>query len=215
MAECGAKATPTSGHADTKRSVGESHILEIWDRSVARNREDFPPNEDAWRGSRYAYLRQLQSRRRGAAGEDLVEKLLVGLGYQVQRAGDSQADRQIKGSGAATRIEIKISTEWQGGQYRWSQFRDQDYEWAVLVGISPRAARIWVIPKDVVLAHAEGQHSGAGAKETFWIAVDADDIPEWMNEWGGDLKCVPAAFRTAFGDPLTPTQVTCEERAAA
>lgn len=189
--------------AAENRQSGGARIQELWYQAVAQNKADFTPNEDAWAGSRYAYLRTLQSRRRGAAGEALVENLLRSLGYQVARTKDTHADRKVTGTGGETRIEIKFSTEWEGGWYRWSQFRDQDYDWVVLVGISPHAARIWVIPKDVVLAHAEGQHSGADATETFWMAVDVNNIPEWMNEWGGDLHCVPQAFRQAFGSPLT------------
>ncbi len=63
-------------------------------------------------------------------------------GLAVERSRDSEADRVIAG----VRVEIKFSTLWRDrGGYTFQQLRDQNYEVAVFLGISPFDAHCWVV----------------------------------------------------------------------
>lgn len=81
---------------------------------------------------------------------------------------DSDADRNIAG----TRAEIKFSTLWKSGVYKFQQLRDQNYQVAVCLGIGPFDAHCWAIPKTFIMQNwgkAEGltpQHGGARGPDT-------------------------------------------------
>ena len=86
-----------------------------------------------------------------------------------------------------------MSTLWKSGSYKFQQLRDQDYSFAVCLGISPRDAHCWVLPKDVILSHwREGdirtQHGGSTGRDTAWLSVDPNAIPQWLRNWGGTLS---------------------------
>ena len=44
-------------------------------------------------------------------------------------------------------MEIKFSTLWKSGVYKFQQIRDQEYDAMVLLGISPFSAACWIVPK--------------------------------------------------------------------
>ncbi len=89
------------------------------------------------------------------------------------------------------RVEIKFSTLWKSGIYKFQQIHDQNYEYAVCLGISPKEAHCWVIKKDIlyknVIGHL-GQHTGTGSKETAWITIVPSNPPEWLSGCGGTLS---------------------------
>lgn len=88
------------------------------------------------------------------------------------------------------RFEIKLSTRWESGVYKFQQFHDQDYEYAICLGISPQVVHCWVISKVELLKHVIGhtpQHTGAGGTDTFWLSFPADQHPVWLEPFGGSL----------------------------
>ena len=89
----------------------------------------------------------MQSRKKGKIGEELASKYLEKKGFRVTRSPDVEADRIIAGK----RAEIKMSTLWEGGFYKFQQLRDQNYDFAICIGISPFDVHCWVLPKDVNL----------------------------------------------------------------
>ena len=92
-------------------------------------------------------------------------------------------------------MEIKFSTLWKKGIYRFQQIRDQNYEYAVCLGISPQEAHCWVISKVLLLDHVIGhtpQHRGGLGTDTFWFSVDPNNPPDWLVDCGGSLD---EAFR--------------------
>lgn len=104
----------------------------------------------------------------------------------VARSPDSHADRVINGH----RIEIKLSTMWAGGTYRFQQIRDQDYDHIFCLGISPFEAHAWLLPKSVLLEHVigyMGQHTGASGRDTAWLGFPVDRPYPWMQAFGGTL----------------------------
>jgi hypothetical protein len=141
---------------------------------------------DPWEGSPFAWIRTLRSRQIGKVGEQLVAGWCAAKGLDVVNSPDSEADRIIGGR----RIEIKLSTLWASGIYKFQQIREQNYEYAICLGISPFDAHCWVIPKDLlrqfVIGHTP-QHKGSAGTDTFWISVTPTNPPEWLVPTGGTL----------------------------
>lgn len=112
---------------------------------------DYLDQDYSWKGSPFAWIRTRQSRQVGKIGEQLVAGYLAAKEFDVVRSPDSDADRIING----VRIEIKFSTLWKAASYKFQQLRDQNYEIAICLGISPFNAHCWVIPKKVILDGCE------------------------------------------------------------
>jgi hypothetical protein len=145
-----------------------------------------PESDDPWVGSPFAWIRTRPSRQVGKIGEQLVAGWCAAKGLDVTSTGDSEADRVIAGR----RVEVKFSTLWESGVYKFQQLRDQSYEVAVCLGISPFDAHCWVISKAILRQHVIGhtpQHTGRGGTDTFWISVNALAPPEWLKPCGGHL----------------------------
>jgi hypothetical protein len=100
-----------------------SHALEV----------EYTTEDREWEGSPFAWIRSHPSRKRGAIGEKLVAGWLAARDFNVSRSPDSDADRIIEGK----RVEIKFSTLWANGGYKFQQLRDQDYELAICLGVCP------------------------------------------------------------------------------
>lgn len=144
-------------------------------------------SDDPWAGSPFEWIRRLPSRTVGKIGEQLVAGWCAAKGLDVTSSGDSEADRVI----AERRVEIKFSTLWASGIYKFQQIRDQDYEYAVCLGISPFDAHCWVIPKTVLRQYVIGhtpQHTGRGGTDTFWLSVQPELPPAWLVPYGGRLR---------------------------
>ena len=141
---------------------------------------------DPWAGSPFAWIRSRPSRQVGKIGEQLVAGWCAAKGLDVTSCGDSDADRVIAGR----RVEIKFSTLWASGIYKFQQLRDQDYEYAICLGVSPFDAHCWVISKEVLREHVIGhtpQHTGRGGTDTFWLSVNVDAPAPWLQNCGGHL----------------------------
>lgn len=152
-----------------------------------------PAENDPWTGSPFAWIRNRPSRQKGKIGEQLVAGISAAKELDVIASGDSQADRVIAGK----RIEIKTSMLWEGGEYVFQQFRDQNYEYAFCLGISPYTASAWVIPKSTIFQHAIPQHAGKAGSDTFWLRIEAASPPSWMSSWGGTLGKAIEVLRAA------------------
>ncbi len=139
-----------------------------------------------WAGSPFAWLMNCPSRSKGAIAERLVEGWCADKGFTVERSPSSEADRVIEGH----QVEIKLSTLWASGVYRFQQVRNQDYEHLFCLGISPWDVHAWLLPKPVLLEHVighTGQHTGASGQDTAWIGFKADSPHPWMAPYGPRL----------------------------
>lgn len=131
------------------------------------------------------------SREKGAIGEELVSSYLEYKGFDVSRPPDSEADRIVAGK----RVEIKMSTLWKNGIYKFQQLRDQNYDFVICLGVSPFDVHCWVIPKQIIIdkwhddevKDIRSQHGGVAATETAWLQVRPQSPSEWIREWGGSL----------------------------
>ena len=151
---------------------------------------DYTTSDESWAGSPFAWIKTRPSRQVGAIGERLVAGWLAARNFNVIRSGDSDADRCIEGK----RVEIKFSTLWKNGSYKFQQLRDQRYEFAICLGISPFNAHCWVLPKDEILRRwretgdLQSQHGGARGSDTAWLTVNPDAVQEWLRPFGGSLR---------------------------
>jgi len=151
---------------------------------------EYEASDSAWSGSPFEWIRERPSRQVGMIGERLVAGWLAARGFNVTRAPDSDADRLVEGR----RVEVKLSTLWASGHYKFQQLRDQDYEMAICLGLSPFTAHCWVIPKaDIIklwrVQHViRSQHGGAAGNDTAWIDVQGDSPATWIQKYGGTLS---------------------------
>lgn len=144
-----------------------------------------PAPDNEWIGSPFAWLKEgLPSRTIGKIGEEIVAEFCKRYQIPVSSAAGSDADLVI----GHTRVEVKFSTLWEGGSYRFQQIRDQDYKAIVALGISPRAAHCWVLPKEVAIDRATNQHGGRRGRDTWWLEVKPDSPPECLSGYGGTLE---------------------------
>jgi hypothetical protein len=151
---------------------------------------------DPWAGSPFAWIRTLPSRQRGKIGEQLVAGWCAAKGLDVIGSGDSEADRVIAG----WRVEVKFSTLWASGVYKFQQIRDQRYDYVICLGLAPFDARCWLIPKSVLREHVIGhtpQHAGRRGTDTFWLSLSAANPPEWLSDCGGTLARVHELLQVA------------------
>lgn len=148
---------------------------------------DYTSDEDEWLGSPFGWIKQKPSRTVGKIFEQLVSGWCAAKEFDVTAPPNSDSDRVIGG----LRAEIKGSTLWKGGGFKFQQIRDQAYDIVICLGILPFDAQCWVIPKDILMRHPEGvvsQHGGQSGTDTSWLGFDAGDPPLWLRQWGGRLS---------------------------
>lgn len=164
---------------------------------------EFMSLDAEWAGSPFAWIKTRPSRQVGTIAEKMVAGWLATKGFDVQRSPDSQADRLING----VRAEIKFSTLWKSGSYKFQQLRDQDYEFVICLGVSPFDAHCWVIPKRIILenwgnaAGLQSQHGGQGGRDTAWLAVTPGKAPAWLAPYGSRLADAAKLIEKITGRP--------------
>ena len=173
------------------REINDPEVR-ILSQLSAQLRNDYGDDRGEWAGSPFAWMRgRPPSRQKGTIGEKLVSRYLATKGFDVTRSPDPEADRIIN---QTARAEIKLSLLWRKREYVFQQIRDQNYDFAICLGISPFNAHCWVLPKATILAQwraGEGikpQHGGQTGTDTAWLHVDPNAVPRWLTDWGGRLS---------------------------
>ena len=153
-------------------------------------------DDDPWVGSPFEWILKTPSRTKGAIGELLVQEWALAKGLDVRRSSSSDADRIIEGH----RIEIKMSTLWRSGGFKFQQIRDQDYDFCLCLGIRPFEVNAWLLPKQLLLEYVighMGQHTGAGGSDTAWLGFAAGEPYDWMAPYGKRLGDIENLLRAA------------------
>lgn len=149
-------------------------------------RKDLEKDYVAWNDSPFRWVLRLPTGSRGKLGKHLIYQWCAVKGLSVDRSPDSQADMLLNGH----RVEIKLSTLWKSGIYKFQQIRDQNYEYAICLGISPFEAHCWVISKALLQKHVighMGQHTGVMGQDTSWITIYPKKPLPWLELCGGTL----------------------------
>ena len=162
---------------------------------------DYAQADLPWQGSPFAWIKTRPSRQVGTIGEKLVSGFLAAKGFNVTRSPDSDADRVVENR----RSEIKFSTLWATGSYKFQQLRDQDYEIAICLGVSPFSAHCWILEKPEIMRRwqaregIDSQHGGAAGSDTAWLTVDPQNVPYWLSARGGSLNRAVAVLSELTG----------------
>ncbi len=166
--------------------IASSSDFDLLSHAASYIRSEFDQDDIAWHNSPFSWVRRLSSGAKGKLGKKLIYQWCALKGLSVDRCLDSEADMLIN----QHRVEIKFSTLWRNGTYRFQQIRDQRYEYCIFLGISPNEAHCWVIRKEILQEFAIGhlgQHTGSKGKETAWVKVIPSSPPMWMANCGGNL----------------------------
>lgn len=153
--------------------TAEYHELVCISKSM---QSEYAEENKQWTGSPFEWIKYRPSRSIGAIGEKIVSAWLALHDFSISRSPDTEADRIVEG----IRVEIKFSTLWKNGTYLFEQIRDQNYEIAIFLGISPNDAHCWVIPKrDLMRLWKEehrisSQHGGHSGSDTAWARLSPD-----------------------------------------
>lgn len=147
------------------------------------------PAERIWEIAPFAWLFSYIPRERERIAKRLFAGWCAARELNVVRSPDSEADRIIEGK----RVEIKLSTLWAVGRYKFQQIRDQNYDYVVCLGISPSTAHAWILSKHVLLQHVIGnkefsQHRGRRGSDTYWLNVDPQHPLGILSKQSGRLS---------------------------
>lgn len=149
-------------------------------------KKDFEKSHSKWHGSPFEWILCLPTGSKGSLGKRLVKQWCALKELSVDRSPDSESDMLINGN----RVEIKFSTLWEAGIYKFQQIREQNYAYCILLGVSPFEAHCWVVSKTIlrkyVIGHM-GQHTGLTSQETAWLTVNPQTPPDWLKKCGGTL----------------------------
>ena len=157
---------------------------------AASMKSDYEEDSRSWQESPFKWIKGCASpRRKGAIFESLVAGWCAAKNLNVTRTGDSDADRVIEG----LRIEIKGSTLWDAGSYKFQQLRDQNYDAVICLGISPFNVHCWTVPKEEIMdrwkmGDISSQHTGRKGSDTAWIDINPNNVNSWLWQWGGRLS---------------------------
>ena len=192
--------TDCDGHIADPEARELAHLAATLRPTYEKERSD--PWVDASH-SPFSWIKPWPSSRQvGTIGEKLVAAWCESKGFNVLKSPDSDSDRIIAGY----RMEIKFSTLWKGGVYKFQQIRDQNYEYIFALGISPFDAHAWILPKTVLMTRLTGlrrQHGGARGTDTDWLSVKAGQEHDWMRPYGGTLAAVRDILsRLEAGPPI-------------
>lgn len=172
-----------------KRAIDDPEVQLLASFAATLEPDYVRGEDDPWIGSPFQWITKLPSRTKGAVGEALVAGWAAAKGFDVVRSRNSDADRIINGH----RVEIKMSSLWASGGFKFQQIRDQDYDFCFCIGISPFDAQAWLIPKPVLNEHVighMGQHTGATGADTAWLGFPSDQPFDWMQPYGDRLSDV-------------------------
>lgn len=176
-----------------RRRISDPEVLELASLSETLQSDYVSVASDPWEGSPFAWILKTPSRTKGAIGEKLVSAWCALKEFDVIKSRNTEADRIIEGH----KVEIKLSTLWAGGGFKFQQIRDQDYDYCFCLGLSPFNANGWFIPKSAlrewVIGHT-GQHTGAAGTDTAWLGFQADSPPSWLSSHGGSLSDLRVAI---------------------
>lgn len=157
-----------------------------------------PGTAQKWAESPFAWIKLLASGTIGAVGQEIMMRFLEDYGISARKAAGPGGKWHVDGLLA----QVKCSTLWSDGAYKFQQFRVEPWDVAVCFGLSPNNAHCWVIPREEMeleVMQRKGQHTGEDATETFWFRVDPAAPEDWLAPYGGDPHSAAQLLREMIG----------------
>jgi len=141
------------------------------------------PESNAWAGSPFDWIRHLPSGSKGVIGRHIASGLLQSYGFTPTA---SKSHLRVNGQV----ILVRTAMMWQQGIIKFQNLRDSNFQHAICLGLYPRKAFAWLVPKDEIWLNGrvrkdrigiKSQHKGADA----WVQVDPENLPPWLTAYGG------------------------------
>jgi hypothetical protein len=151
---------------------------------------DQHPELREWPDSAFDWTLRVATGTRGAIGRQLAEAWIASMGIPTGRLSEYNRHYVLAWN---YRIQVKTSTLWDSGNFRFQQIRDQNYDFLLCLGLMPTDVSAWLIPKQTVIEHLDGvggQHTGASARETLWMNPVPGANGTWIDEYGDQLSDV-------------------------
>ncbi len=154
------------------------------------------PEDEAWEGSPFDWFRKKASATKGKIGRDLVASVLDSNGFDPARRGMGFEVNKRS-------IRVRTSLMWGGGDFKFEQFRDTDFDFVFCLGLYPESAYGWLIPKGELIQNGnlqdrEGltpQHGGQAGTEDFWLSINTSSTPAWLEPYGGSIDAISKVLR--------------------
>lgn len=144
------------------------------------------PGNSVWTGSPFEWILGTPSATKGKIGKELAAEWAKSVGILVASGSSTDADRIMNGA----LVQIRMSTLWDAGHYKFQQIRNLRYDYLFCLGLSPFQVHSWLIPKSVLLDNVigrRGQHSGSESTDTSWISVTPKKQEPWLRPYGDSL----------------------------
>ena len=153
---------------------------------------DYSESDGEWASSPFGWIRRQSSiKTRGTIGEQIVSGWFAARGFNVTRSNTTDADRVIENKA----FEIKFAMLGKNNGFVFNQFRDQQYDAVILLGVCPFDAHCWVLTKSEVikqwrvLGNIKPQHNPRDPNaNTGILTVKAKNPPSWLAAYGGSLR---------------------------
>lgn len=156
--------------------------------------ETLEAKPDPWRGSPFAPLRPLKPLQKSKVARAMLVRWFQETGIVVTAktiAGNATLilpDNQV--------AVVKLSMLWEEGLYRFQQVKDWDYQVALLFGLSPQRANLWIVPRDELLTRSVPQHG----LDSRMLTVRPENPPVWLRQYGGTLAQASAIFKETMSE---------------
>ena len=188
-------AIPIS-NSNLARGTNMSNFDEL--RNIADGFADQYPEDQAWNGSSFNWMRRLPPGRKNVVGRSMLASLLNQNGLTAMLSSNRQL--RVNGNG----ISVKLAMMWEDGIVKFQNIRgDLDFDFVFCLALYPHQAFGWVIPKaeiwkdgkfNVANAGITDQHDGADA----WLDIDPANPAPWLAGYGGTIDQAIAIAKKSF-----------------
>jgi hypothetical protein len=135
-----------------------------------------PAKEPSWEGARFEKFKARTPAASGSMFEVLIRKWAAWAGLHVEDRRSSDHDMII----GRRRIEVKGSTLDSMGWFHFNQIRQDEFDLAVLVGLTPDDCSMWVEDGDALRSVAQWEMHRAGRRNMKlkvrpgWLGPESD-----------------------------------------
>lgn len=155
---------------------------------VFRELEEQHLADSPWEGSPFKWVLSQPSGAKSAIARDFVRSWAWSYGKALKPA---RLQHQPFLRLDDLLFQVKFSTLWDSGTYRFQQFKEGPQDYALCLGLSPDNVHLWLIPAEKLQVHVigtSGQHTGVESTETWWFETSPHQPLWWLQDCGGALS---------------------------